>query len=156
YHTMMDLTEWLIGDAIEAIGGGFVRPWGNQSIDFTPPWPRRTYHDLLAEHASIDPADVDALKSRAEQAGLTTAGKDPAVVVGELFEAVVEERLAGPVFAIDYPAALCPLTKRKTSNPAIAERFELYVDGIELANAYTELNDPVLQDELFRKQISGL
>ena len=57
---------------------------------------------------------------------------------------------------IDYPAAICPLTKRKASNPRVAERFELYVHGIELANAYTELNDPRLQEELFAKQLAGL
>jgi lysyl-tRNA synthetase class 2 len=61
-----------------------------------------------------------------------------------------------PTFVIDYPASLCPLTKRKTSNPAVAERFELFVHGMELANAYTELNDPDLQEELFSKQLDGL
>ena len=78
------------------------------------------------------------------------------MITSELFEAVVEERLAGPIFVIDYPAAICPLTKRKGSNPRVAERFELYVHGTELANAYTELNDPRLQEELFSKQLAGL
>ena len=144
YHAMMDLTESLICGAIEAIGGGFVRPWGETTVDFTPPWPRRTYAELIGEHAGVDPADFAAVKARAEAAGIATAGKDPDVVTSELFEAVVEDHLTGPVFVIDYPAAICPLTKRKASNPAVAERFELYVHGIELANAYTELNDPRL------------
>ncbi len=61
----------------------------------------------------------------------------------------------GPIFVIDYPAAICPLTKRKASDPAVAERFELFVHGMELANAYTELNDPLLQEELFRSQLAG-
>jgi len=156
YHSMMDLTESLICEAIEALGGGFVRTWGEQSLKFAPPWPRRTYHELLAEHAGIDPGDFEQVKARAAAAGLATAGKDPVVVLGELFEAVVEDRLSGPIFVIDYPAPLCPLTKRKASNPAVAERFELYIHGIELANAYTELNDPRLQEELFRKQLTGL
>ena len=156
YHAMMDLTESLICGAIAAIGGGYVRPWGETTVDFTPPWPRRTYAELLAEHAGIDPSDPGAVKDRAEAVGIATAGKDPDVVLSELFEAVVEDRLAGPIFVIDYPAAICPLTKRKTSNPAVAERFELYIHGIELANAYTELNDPRLQEELFRKQLAGL
>ncbi len=155
YHSMMDLTESLICGAIESIGGGYIRKWGEATIDFTPPWPRRTYAELLAEHAGIDPSDPSAVKARAEEAGVHTAGKDPDVVMSELFEAVVEDRLDGPIFVIDYPAAICPLTKRKTSNPAVAERFELYIRGIELANAYTELNDPNLQEELFRKQLAG-
>ena len=77
------------------------------------------------------------------------------MITSELFEAVVEDHLEGPIFVIDYPAAICPLTKRKSSNPAVAERFELYVHGVELANAYTELNDPRLQEQLFRKQLAG-
>ncbi len=153
---MMDLTESLIDGAIEAIGGGYERPWGETTVDFKPPWPRRTYAELLAEHAGIDPSDFDAVKAAAESNGIHTAGKDPAVVTNDLFEAVVEDKLTGPVFVIDYPAAICPLTKRKASNPAVAERFELYVHGVELANAYTELNDPLLQEELLRQQLSGL
>ncbi|MFO0893288.1 MAG: lysine--tRNA ligase [Isosphaeraceae bacterium] len=156
YHAMMDLTEALVCEAIEALGGGFRRPWGEATIDFSPPWPRRGYMDLLAEHAGVDPADFTAVKRRAEEAGIATAGKDHDVVVSDLFEETVEDRLTGPVFVIDYPAAICPLTKRKASDPALAERFELFVHGMELANAYTELNDPMLQETLFRSQLAGL
>jgi lysyl-tRNA synthetase class 2 len=77
------------------------------------------------------------------------------VVVSAVFEELVEDKLDGPIFVTDYPAAICPLTKRKASNPALAERFELFVRGMELANAYTELNDPLLQEELFNKQLAG-
>ena len=77
------------------------------------------------------------------------------MVTSELFEEVVEDRLTGPIFVIDYPAAICPLTKRKASNPAVAERFELFVEGMELANAYTELNDPLLQEELLPQPARG-
>ncbi len=156
YQVMMDLTESLICQAIEAIGGGFERSWGESTIDFTPPWPRRTYFELLHEFAGVDPTDAAAVAAKATSCGIATAGKDADVVISELFEAVVEEHLAGPIFVIDYPAAICPLTKRKGSNPRVAERFELYVHGIELANAYTELNDPRLQEELFAKQLAGL
>jgi lysyl-tRNA synthetase class 2 len=155
YHAMMDLTEALFVAAIETIGGGFVRPWGEKSVDFTPPWPRRAYFELLAEHAGIDPTDPAAVMAAAQAKGMTTAGKDLAVVINDLFEEMVEDNLTGPVFVIDYPAAICPLTKRKASNPAVAERFELFVHGVELANAYTELNDPMLQENLFRSQLSG-
>jgi lysyl-tRNA synthetase class 2 len=155
YHAMMDLTEALICGAIGAIGGGYERPWGAASVNFTPPWPRRAYLDLLAEYAGVDPTDLDAVKARAEAAGLETAGKDADVIISELFEELVEDKLTGPIFVIDYPAAICPLTKRKASNPSVAERFELFVQGVELANAYTELNDPRLQEDLFRKQLVG-
>ena len=155
YHSMMDLTESLICGAIEALGGGFLRPWGEATIDFTPPWPRRTYHDLFREHVGVDPADFEHVRARAAEVGIATAGKDRDVVLSEVFEELVEDRLDGPVFVIDYPAALCPLTRRKPLNPSIAERFELYVKGMELANAYTELNDPLLQERLLLEQLAG-
>src|SRR5205823_14631576 len=107
------------------------------------------------EHAGVDPLDHESIRARAESLGIATAGKDPDVVTNAVFEERVEDRLAGPVFVIDYPAAICPLTKRKAANPAVAERFELFVQGMELANAYTELNDPILQEQLLRKQLAG-
>ena len=155
YHSMMDLTEALIVGAIDAIGGGYRRPWGEDTVDFTPPWPRETYFDLFREHAGVEPRDPEAVKAKAESLGIATAGKDPDVILGEVFEETVEDSLAGPIFVIDYPAAICPLTKRKATDPTVAERFELFVRGIELANAYTELNDPLLQEALFRGQLAG-
>jgi lysyl-tRNA synthetase class 2 len=78
------------------------------------------------------------------------------VLVHELFESLIEEHLEGPVFVYNYPAALCPLTKRSRTDPRIAERFELYVRRMELANAYTELNDPIMQEQTFSAQLAGL
>ena len=155
YQGMMDLTEALIVGAIDALDGKLIRPWGEQTVNFTPPWPRRAYADLFRESAGVDPDDADAVRSKAESLRITTAGKDRDVLVSEVFEATVEDNLAGPIFVVDYPAAICPLTKRKAGNPAIAERFELFVHGMELANAYTELNDPLLQEALFRNQLAG-
>jgi lysyl-tRNA synthetase class 2 len=155
YHSMMDLTESLICGAIEAIGGGYQRPWGESMIDFTPPWPRRTYAELFQQHIGVAMTDDAAVRAKAEMLGIVSAGKDHDVVVSEVFEKMVEDRLDGPLFVIDYPAAICPLTKRKASNPAVAERFELFIHGMELANAYTELNDPILQESLFRVQLQG-
>jgi lysyl-tRNA synthetase class 2 len=155
YHSMMDLTEALIVGAIEALDGNYRRPWGEQVVDFTPPWPRRAYYDLFREHAGVDPLDLHAVRSKAESLGISAAGKDHDVIVSEVFEETVEDALHGPIFVIDYPAAICPLTKRKASDASVAERFELFVHGIELANAYTELNDPMLQETLFRSQLAG-
>ena len=160
YRTMMDLTEKLIVQAIGAIGTGFQGqsfqiPWGDKIIDFTPPFARKTYDELFAEQTGISPDDAPAVKALAEQIGFATAGKHPDVIKSEVFEERVEDNLAGPVFVMDYPASICPLTKRKASNPAVAERFELFVQGMEVANAYTELNDPDLQEQLFRTQLAG-
>jgi lysyl-tRNA synthetase class 2 len=156
YGTMMDLTEGLIVACVDALGGGRSLPYGEQTIDFTPPWQRATYADLFHQHVGVAMHDTEAVCRAAESTGFSTSGKHPDVVVHHMFEEKVEDKLAGPVFVHDYPASLCPLTKRKRGNPAIAERFELYVQGMELANAYTELNDPVTQEATFRMQLAGL
>lgn len=156
YNSMMDLTESIIVNAVRVLGDEMVLPWGDKTIDFTPPWPRREYSELFLEHAGCDLRDGSAVAAVAKKHGIETAGKHPDVVINDVFEETVEGRLSGPVFVIDYPASLCPLTKRKKNAPGIAERFELFIRGMELANAYTELNDPRLQEDLFRTQLAGL
>jgi lysyl-tRNA synthetase class 2 len=156
YGTMMDLTEAILVEAAKAAGTPARFEWMGHTVDLTPPFRRAKYDDLLREVTGCDPADPASVAAAAASRGIETAGRHPDVVKSDLFEAAVEDTLAGPVFVIDYPAAVCPLTKRKAGNPAIAERFELYVAGMELANAYTELNDPDLQEELFRTQLAGL
>jgi len=156
YRTMMDLTERIVTDAITVIGCGFVRNFNGHEIDFTPPFSRRTYAELFREATGVDAGDDEAVIRLAKEMSLETAGKHPDVIRNEIFEERVEDSLVGPIFVIDYPASICPLTKRKADNPAIAERFELFVGGMELANAYTELNDPDLQETLFETQLAGM
>lgn len=156
YRTMMELCENLVVQAIRATDQPLELQWGESRIDFSPPFARSTYDELFAEHTGVNPADQRAVAAFAAGAGLVTAGKHPDVVKNEVFETCVEPRLKGPVFVLDYPAAICPLTKRKAGNPQVAERFELFVQGMEVANAYTELNDPDLQEELFSRQLAGL
>ncbi|MCH2203158.1 MAG: lysine--tRNA ligase [Fuerstiella sp.] len=156
YGSMMDLTEQIVVDAALAACGSLIIPWGDEKIDFTPPWPRRPYAELFAEHSGCDMHDSAAVETKARSLGIDTEGKHADVLINDVFEETVEDHLKGPVFVIDYPASICPLTKRKRDDPNIAERFELFVKGMELANAYTELNDPLLQEELFRTQLEGL
>ena len=156
YRTMMDLTERCILDAVDATGQPRQLPYGETTIDFRPPFAQRSYHELFLEHAGVDPADEKAVAGLAAKLGFETAGKHPDVIKNAVFEELVEDKLTGPVFVIDYPASICPLTKRKAKNPDIAERFELFICGMEIANAYTELNDPDMQEELFTTQLAGL
>jgi lysyl-tRNA synthetase class 2 len=159
FRTMMDLTEGMIVSCVECLGAGMKLAYGEKTIDFTPPWPRKSYGELFEENVGVDFLDTDGVQLIAPKMGIVAEGADPAVLVHKLFEAYVEpalEKLDRPVFVYDYPAPLCPLTKRKAGNPAIAERFELYIHGMELANAYTELNDPVMQEETFKQQLAGL
>ncbi len=155
YETMMDLTEAIIVDALRATGQPLKLPWGEAEIDFTPPFARKTYDELFAEHTGVAAGDAAGIERLARQIGFTTTGKHPDVIKNAVFEEKVEDALAGPTFVTDYPASVCPLTKRKAGNPAIAERFELFIQGMEVANAYTELNDPDLQEELFSRQLEG-
>ncbi|MCH2114473.1 MAG: lysine--tRNA ligase [Pirellulales bacterium] len=176
YQSMMDLTEKCVAGAIAAIGApvspeqqpagnqsssrlppeAYRLVWGDTEIDFTPPFERRTYDDLFREHAGVDPNDQVAIAKLAASLGKEIADRHPDVIKNDVFEEKVEGALVGPIFVTDYPSSICPLTKRKRENPAIAERFELFVHGMEVANAYTELNDPDLQEELFKTQLAGL
>lgn len=166
YQTMMDLTEGLVVACVDALGQGRQRPFGDKTINWEPPWQRLKYADAFKQYVGCDMSDKAALWQVAPTKGVKTqilneqkqpiGEKDHDVVIHELFEECVEEKLHGPVFVHDYPAGLCPLTKRQRGNPAIAERFELYVHGMELANAYTELNDPITQEQTFRQQLAGL
>lgn len=164
--TMMDLTESLLVACVDALGSGRTIPWGDQSVTFEPPFARADYADLFREHIGVEIDDVAGVQRRARELKVPLTLKDEAsgavvskehdVLVNDLFGSHVEDKLIGPVFVRDYPAELCPLTKRKPGNPRLAERFELYVHGMELANAYTELNDPITQEQTFRKQLEGL
>jgi len=156
YATMMDLTEAIIVAAAAAAGTPARFEWMGHAIDLAAPFRRAKYDDLLRDVTGCDPEDPASVAAAATRHGIETAGRHPDVVKSDLFEATVEKTLSGPVFVLDYPAAVCPLTKRKAAAPHVAERFELYVAGMELANAYTELNDPDLQEELFRTQLAGL
>lgn len=155
YESMMELTEKIICDAIDKIGGGYKREFNGQVVDFTPPFQRATYADLFEKATGVDPSNEAAVVELAGKLKLETEGKHPDVIRNEIFEEKVEDSLDGPIFVIDYPASICPLTKRKKGNPDIAERFELFICSMELANAYTELNDPDLQEELFKTQLEG-
>lgn len=155
YNDMMDITEAMTTAAIERIGGGLKRKFADRELDFTPPWPRHKYSDLLREYAGVDLKDADAVRNKAAHLGIDHANKADAVVVSEVFEQTVEKHLIQPSFVCDYPAELCPLTRRDPNDPSVALRFEAFAANMELGNAYTELNDPRVQDENFRRQLSG-
>ncbi len=155
YNDMMDLAETIVIRCIDRLGGGLVRKYGDRDIDFTPPWPRRKYADLFSEHVGLDMRDIPAVRAKAAQIGIAKKIADDAVVVNDVFEHFVEPHLVNPTFVLDYPAELCPLTRRDPKDPSIALRFELFVADTELANAYTELNDPAVQEATLRNQLAG-
>jgi len=155
YNVMMDLTEELISQLVEKHCDTQKLEFDGKTIDFSRPWRRATYAELLKEYSGCDIDDINALRKRARKLDLDEKDMDDVVVINEVFENTVENNLVNPTFVIDYPVALCPLTKRKKSDPKYAERFELYAGKTELANAYTELNDPAVQEENFKIQLRG-
>ena len=169
YHDMMDVTEAMIAGAARDVIGSMQIPAPRRGaqegeprlIDYTPPWPRLRYADLFREHVGLEIGDVAAVRARARELharkaiSLDPATADDAVVVGALFEHYCEEALINPTFVLDYPAPLCPLTKRSPGDPAFALRFEIFVNGMEMGNAYSELNDPDVQRATLSAQLRG-
>ncbi|MCH7924060.1 MAG: hypothetical protein IIC51_00860 [Planctomycetes bacterium] len=129
--------------------------YSGEVLDFTPPWPRIKYADLLKEHVGVSMADMESVRAKASEMHIEQTGKDDAVLINDLFEAGVERHLRRPTFVLDYPAAICPLTRRHPEDPSIALRFEAFVVGMELGNAYTELNDPSVQAENLGRLVAG-
>jgi len=157
YQVMMVLTEDLITHLVQTHCSGWKLSFGEKTISYSRPWRRATYAELLKECAGCDIEDMTVVRKKAQQLGIPdTDKKDDAVVISEVFEAKVEEKLISPTFVMDYPAAICPLTRQSKKDPRFAERFELYIAGMEVANAYTELNDPDVQEKNFRHQLRGL
>jgi len=156
YGDMMEIVETLMeGLARTVSGGSTALPFGDLTIEYKAPWRRAKYGDLLAEHAGVRLGDEAAIRAKARSLGLEETGKHLDVVTHEVFEATVEEHLIQPTFVLDWPARLCPLTKRKVGAPEIAERFEPMVARMEIGNAYTEQNDPDTQAEALRIQLAG-
>ena len=154
YRGMMDVTEGIFAAAAEAVGLPGEIEFAGSTIDMSQPWARRTYRELFEEAAGCRMDDVQAVRAAAE-ADVEVGAKPHLILVQDIFEALVEPRLINPTFVIDYPTPLCPLTKEKADDPEVSERFELFISGMEVANAYTELNDPVEQRKRFETQMEG-
>jgi lysyl-tRNA synthetase class 2 len=157
YNAMMELTETVIHTLAVELCGGAELPYSEQTINYALPFRRAKYHDLFAEHNGFDAADHEKLLAKARELHIENAqAKDHDVLLNDVWEETVEQHLVQPTFVIDYPASICPLTRRKTDQPEIAERFELFIANMELANAYTELTDPAVQLENFQQQLAGV
>jgi lysyl-tRNA synthetase, class II len=161
YTDMMALTEELVAHAArEATGSTTVTvPDGSadgQALDLAPPWPRRTLRELIAEHAGVDvhPAmPVADLQKICETLGVPHDPKwGPGKLVLEIYEKTTEHAIVGPMFVLDYPREVSPLARPHRDDPTLVERFEVIVAGRELANAFSELNDPVDQRHRFEDQ----
>ena len=153
---MIDLTEELILDAAQALFGKYKIAHGEGEIDLSPPWERIPFREAILKYSGIDYKKEKDLRKVAKDMGLDIRdAKLDEEVANKIFEKAVEPKLLKPTFIIDYPAILCPLSKKKPGEPDLTERFELFISGHELANAYSELNDPIEQKSRFEDQVKG-
>ncbi|MDO8614831.1 MAG: lysine--tRNA ligase [Dehalococcoidia bacterium] len=156
YNRLMDMVEEMVSSIAPEVAGDTRVPYGDTVIDFAPPWPRIPLRDAILERTGIDfeaHPDAESLRRATAQSGVHVEehwgrGK----LIDELLTAHVEPHLLQPAFLIDYPIELSPLAKRKPGAPHLVERFEFFICGREVGNAYTELNDPVDQRERFVEQ----
>jgi lysyl-tRNA synthetase, class II len=146
YNDMMDLSESLIEGICKKINGGTKVKYRGNMIDFKKPFVRLTMMDSIKKYKKLDVVkmSLDELKKFARDNNIE--GNSKAEIINGIFEEFVEEKLIQPTFILDYPKEICPLTKEHRENPELVERFELFVGGMELANAYSELNDPIEQE----------
>jgi lysyl-tRNA synthetase class 2 len=156
YFWMMETTEQLFEKIALALHGTTVVTVGDKTIDFKAPFKRISIHDAIKENTGIDVSGLDeeGLRAVCKQLHIdvpTNIGKGK--LIDELFGATSEHTFIQPTFIIDYPVEMSPLTKKHRSKPGLVERFELMVNGKEIANAYSELNDPIDQRERFEEQM---
>jgi lysyl-tRNA synthetase class 2 len=158
YNDLMDLTEEMISWLTQEVHGSMEVTYQEQVVNLAPPWKRYTIDEALVEVAGLDPeilADPEAVIKLAKDKSIELepqAGSGKAKT--ELFELLVEEKLIDPTFITAYPTEVSPLARRNEENPQVTDRFELFITGREIANAFSELNDPVDQKNRFEKQIA--
>ena len=158
FHDMMDVVEGIVSSAAKKLLGSYEVEWLGEKIDLTPSWRRMTMIDAVREYVGIDFAavsdDAEAVAAaKAKGVELSaTADKTWGNALYACFDQRVEEKLIQPTFITMYPVEVSPLTKRSPADPRLTERFELFICHSELANAYSELNDPIDQRQRFEKQ----
>ena len=154
---MMALTENLLSTVAREVMGSEQLPWGEQTISYAAPFRRLTMKDAIAEYGAIDRAlldDAAQILALAQTVHIEDAAtKSAGMLLGDLFEHYAEKQLVQPTFITDYPLELSPLTKTLEGDENFVDRFELFIGGMEIANAYSELNDPVDQMARFQAQM---
>ncbi len=158
YHDLMDLTEEMVSWIASEVTGSMVVNYQGQDVDLSPPWKRYTMDEALIEVGGLDSAslaDPEKVMALAKSHNIKLEAKaGPGKAKTELFELLVEEQLINPTFVTSYPTEVSPLARRNEENPEVTDRFELFITGREIANAFSELNDPIDQKQRLQKQIA--
>jgi lysyl-tRNA synthetase class 2 len=157
YEGMMKMTEELLSSIVKEIHGGLRLNYQGREIDFTPPWRRIFYKESLLEYGQVDPVvlkDPFEAIEVAKRLGLELKrGTSHGKVLDDLYKELVEPHLVQPTFVTHYPTGVSPLSRRNGKDPEVVDRFELFVAGREIANGFSELNDPIDQRERFIQQL---
>jgi lysyl-tRNA synthetase class 2 len=157
YHGMMALAETMYAEVATQVTGSPVLSYQGQQIDLSPPWPRIPMVEAIAQYGDIDVAqasDADLVVACKQLGSELDPGTERGILINELFELCVEPKLIQPTFITDYPLAVSPLAKRHRDNPDLTERFEIFINGWEAGNAFSELNDPIDQRQRFEHQMT--
>ena len=154
-RTMMELVESCVASLAKDVAGGTEVPYGERTLKLTPPWPRKDFSELLKEQAGVDVNDLDACRKKLSGRGVGVAGLSKVDVLDGVFSEIVEPKLQDACFVINQPIEMTPLCRELPDRPGFADRFEAYVAGFEIANAYTELNDPIEQRRRLMDQAGG-
>lgn len=145
YHDMMDITEEMIAGLVFALHGTYEVPYGDRTINFKTPWKRVSFYDALREKTGMD-LRRESVRDAARKLHVPFSPDDEDIdILNEIFGQKVEEDLWDPTFVIDYPTVMTPLAKARPDDPELVYRFELFVAKMEIANAFSELNDPSVQ-----------
>ncbi len=160
YHGMMDLTEKLYRHVAKEVTGSEILKYGDHEMDLSKPFERLTMVDAVKKYAGVDfneIPDTEAAKALAKEKGIEFEERhQKGDILNLFFEEYVEDHLIQPTFIMDHPIEISPLTKKKPDNPDYVERFEFFMNGWEMANAYSELNDPIDQRARFEAQEKAL
>ncbi len=154
-RTMMELVEALVGHLAKEIAGGVRLMYGEKELSVAAPWPRRDYLELLREHAGVDAKSDDALRAKLRERKVPTDGMAHIDLVDKVFSEYVEPHLQSACFVTGHPVEMAPLCREDPKRPGQADRFEPYLAGMEIGNAYTELNDPLEQRRRLTAQAGG-
>jgi lysyl-tRNA synthetase, class II len=159
FEDLMELTEELFAMLAKEVCGGLAIPYGDHQIDLTPPWRRLTIPQAVIAHGGATEDEVQSLEGLRRFCARKELHVDLNARYGnvlvEVFEEVVEAQLVQPTFITGYPLEVSPLARKTENNPAMVDRFELYIGGRELANAFSELNDPADQRQRFVEQMEA-
>jgi len=157
YKDMMNLTEELIVYVVQTVLGSIVITYGDKEINFAAPWPRIPMLKVIKDYTGVDFTGTRSTEEAYRLVRDLDLEIEPesswGEIVNEVFEQLVEPKLIQPTFVMDYPVEISPLAKRKEENPELTYRFELFICGREIANAFSELNDPIDQRERFTEQV---